>query len=86
MKVNAMLSVACVAGVLLAVPGCTVDKTKEGNLPDVEVKGKTELPEYDVKPADVDVSTTTKQVTVPKVDVNMPPHSDQTPAPADSDK
>lgn len=64
--------------------GCTVDKTKEGNLPEVEVKGKTELPEYDVKPADVNVGTTKTEVTVPTVDVDMPPHSNQTPAPADS--
>lgn len=81
---STIISALAVAAVATFLTGCTVDKTKEGNLPDVEVKGKTELPEYDVKPADVNVGTTKTEVTVPTVDVNMPPHSNQTPAPADS--
>ena len=68
----------------LAFTGCTVDKTQEGNLPDVDVetKGETQVPEYDVKPADVDVGTTRTTVNVPTVDVNMQPHDNQTPVPA----
>lgn len=87
MKIKNLLAIG-VATAALFVTGCTVDKTKEGNVPDVDVdvKGKTELPEYDVKPADVDVGTTKTEMTVPTVDVNMPPKDNQTPAPADSDR
>lgn len=81
MKMKLMLATVAAAS-LFVVAGCTVDKTKEGNLPEVEVKGETQLPEYDVKAADVDVGTTSKTISVPTVDVNMPPPSDATPAPA----
>jgi hypothetical protein len=87
MKLNNMLAIG-VAAAALFMTGCTVDKTKEGNVPDVDVdvKGETELPHYDVKPADIDVGSTKTEVTVPTVDVNMPPKDNQTPAPANSDQ
>ncbi len=70
----------------VSLGACSVEKTEEGEMPDVEVKGG-ELPEYDVDAAevsvgtqtatvatpDVDVSTQTSTVTVPDVDVKMPP-------------
>lgn len=89
MKITKMFAVgaACVG---LVFAGCTVDKTKEGNIPDVDVdvhkQGEVEMPNYDVKPADVDVGLTSKTITVPDVDVNMPPESAATPAPANSDQ
>ena len=49
--------------------GCTCEKTKEGELPEVEVKSG-EMPEYDVKTADIDVDTETKTVEVPDIDVD----------------
>lgn len=87
MKFNTLLATLAAVS-MLVFAGCTVDKTKEGNLPDVDVetKGDVELPNYDVKPADVDVGTTETNVTVPTVDVNMPPESNATPAPANSDQ
>ena len=63
-------------GVLLAVmllamslAACSVEKTEEGELPDVDVEGG-KLPEYDVDTADIDVGTQTTTVTVPDVDVS----------------
>lgn len=76
-----------VLAMILAVSlgACSVEKTEEGEMPEVEVKGG-ELPEYDVDTAtvnvgtdtatvttpDVDVSTETSKVTVPDVDVTTP--------------
>ena len=84
---KAKLLLVTLTAATMAFAGCAVDKTKEGNIPDVDVttKGDVELPEYDVKPADVDVGTTKTEVTVPTVDVHMPAESNATPAPADSD-
>ena len=53
---------------VFALGACSVEKTEEGQMPDVEVKGG-ELPEYDVDTAQVDISTGTQTVTVPDVDV-----------------
>ena len=54
--------------------GCDVDKKGDVELPEVDVDVDAEagnLPEFDVDWADVDVSTTTKTVEVPKVVVVM---------------
>lgn len=83
MKFSTLL-VMMAATAALSLTGCRVEKTQEGNLPDVEVKGDTKLPKYDVDAADVDVGTTKTEVTVPTVDVNMPPPSNATPAPANA--
>lgn len=50
---------------------CSVEQTEEGDLPDVEVEGG-QLPAYDVDPARVDITTDTKTVTVPDIDVTAP--------------
>jgi len=53
---------------------CDVDQTKKTKLPEVEVDIDTEagqLPTFDVDWAEVNVGTTTKMVTVPKVVVVM---------------
>lgn len=55
---------------VFALGACSVEKTEEGQMPDVEVKGG-ELPEYDVDTAQVDISTGTQTVTVPDVDVDV---------------
>lgn len=57
--------------VTLGLAGCDVEKTEEGSLPDVDVKGGN-LPKYDVDGPDVDVGTKEKTITVPDVDVDMP--------------
>jgi hypothetical protein len=57
----------------LALTACEVDKTQEGELPDVDVTAEGgQLPEYDVETPDVDVGTKTVPVAVPDIDVDMP--------------
>ncbi len=83
MKFNTLL-VTVAAASMFVFAGCTVDKTQEGNIPDVDIttEGETQLPKYEVNAADIDVGTTSKTITVPTVDVNMPPESNATPVPA----
>jgi len=51
---------------------CDVDQTEEGEMPEVDVDVEEgEMPEYDVDWANVNVSTTTRMVEVPKVVVVM---------------
>ncbi|MDQ3287531.1 MAG: hypothetical protein M3Q42_04590 [Pseudomonadota bacterium] len=59
--------------------GCDVDKTQEGELPEVSAEGG-QLPAYDVETADVDVGTRQETVTVPEVDVTMPDEQRETEA------
>lgn len=47
---------------------CTAEVEDEGRAPEVEVKGG-EMPEVDVDPANVEVSTDTQTVVTPDVDV-----------------
>ncbi|HLM53539.1 MAG TPA: hypothetical protein VK325_08130 [Pseudoxanthomonas sp.] len=64
-KSNAKTAIlAAVATMMLALSACTAEKTQEGELPEVEVKGG-QLPQYKVK-------TKTVEVEVPDVDVEMP--------------
>ena len=51
---------AGLAAASLALVGCDVQKTQEGNIT---------VPKYDVDAPKVDVTTTQKDITVPKVDV-----------------
>lgn len=83
MKFNTLL-VTVAAASMFVFAGCTVDKTEEGSLPDVDIstEGETNLPKYDVDAADIDAGMTTKTVNVPTVDVNMPPENNATPVPA----
>ena len=57
----------------LALTACNVDKTQEGELPDVdvEVQDPGQVPKYDVDAPDVDVGT--KDVTVPVPDIDVEP-------------
>lgn len=54
---------------LLATAGCEVQKTQEGKMPEVDVKGG-QVPKYDVKTPDVNVTKEKQEVTVPNVDVH----------------
>jgi uncharacterized lipoprotein len=78
-------------GSVLTLSACNVEKTQEGEMPDVDVSAEGgQLPAYDVETADVDVgtqpatvtvpdvdvSTEEKTVSVPDVDVNMPHEND----------
>lgn len=58
------------SGLALGLAACDVDQTEEGEAPEVNVDAG-ELPEYDVEPAEVDVTTGTETVEVPTVDVDV---------------
>jgi hypothetical protein len=62
-----LMTVAAMALAMGAV-ACTAEVEDEGKAPEVEVKGG-EMPEVDVDPANVEVSTDTQQVVTPDVDV-----------------
>jgi hypothetical protein len=53
----------------LGLAACSVDKTEDGELPDVDVEGGS-LPKVDVKPADIDVNADTSTVITPDIDIN----------------
>ena len=57
---------------------CTVEKTEEGQLPEYKVEKTQEgnLPKYDVDPAEVEVGTQEKTITVPDVDIKAPDEDD----------
>ena len=62
----------------LALAGCDVDQTKEGELPDVDVNATGgELPEFNVEGPDVNVGTENKTVEVPTIDVDVPAENEQ---------
>jgi hypothetical protein len=51
---------------------CTVQQTKEGEAPEIDVKGG-QAPEFDVDPANVNVTTDTQRVITPEVNVTPAP-------------
>ncbi len=76
----------------LLTASCNIDKKGKTELPEVDVDiEEGNLPEFDVNWADVDVSTTTKTVEVPKVVVVMEEETIEVPTidvdmPNDNDK
>lgn len=59
-------------GAVLTLGACSVEKTQEGELPEVDVQAKSgQLPQYEVETADVEIGTREAQVTVPDVDVDV---------------
>lgn len=56
----------------LGAMACTAKVEDEGQAPDVDVSGG-EMPEVDVDPANVEVSTDTQTVVTPDVDVTPAP-------------
>ncbi len=60
-----------------AVAACNVDKTEDGNMPDVDVNVTGgDLPEYNVEGPTVNVGTENRVVEVPTVDVDAPADTD----------
>lgn len=58
---------------VLGLAACDVQKTKEGDMPDVDVNvSGGQLPEYNVTAPDVDVRMENKTVQVPVLDVDVP--------------
>lgn len=77
-----IIMTALLAPLAIGLAACDVDQTKEGDLPEVEVKDG-QMPEFDVETADVDVGTKTTTVEVPDVDVKMPGDAKGTPVTGD---
>ena len=68
-KMNWLPIALMLVSVGLVSTGCSVDKTQNAKAPDVDVDvDPGRWPKYNVKWADVDVGTTTKTVTVPKLE------------------
>lgn len=66
------------AASMFAFSSCDVDKTQDGELPDVEVEveGEAKLPEYDVEGPEVKTDTKKVEVEVPTIDVDIPEEED----------
>lgn len=62
-----LMTLAAMA-LLVGATACTAEVEDEGKAPSVEVKGG-EMPEVDVDPANVEVTTDTQQVITPEVNV-----------------
>jgi hypothetical protein len=76
-RMTISIAVALAAGLGLAA--CDVDKKQEGELPKVSVEGG-QLPEYQVRGPDVEVGSTTREITVPTVTVDPPKENENEPA------
>lgn len=69
--------IAASASLVLALAGCNVEKTQEGELPNVEVKADGgQLPKYDVETPEVELGTKKVEVEVPTATVEMPDDPD----------
>ena len=74
---NSAILFTATTAMVLALAGCKVDKTQEGELPDVEVKADGgQLPKYEVETPEVDVGSKTVEVEVPTATVEMPDDPD----------
>lgn len=62
----------------LGLAACDVDKTENGQMPDVDVNATgAELPEYNVTGPDVNVGMENTTVQVPTIDVDVPAENKQ---------
>ncbi len=66
MKKQHLFPLFSAAAIAVTFSACDVDKTQEGEMPEVKVEGG-QMPEYDVDAAEVKVGTTEETVEVPKV-------------------
>ncbi|MBH0238857.1 hypothetical protein [Methylobrevis albus] len=66
-----LLGAAIAIGVLIMTNVITVEQIQAGRLPDIDVtvRDPGQLPEYEVKTGDVNVTTETKTIEVPEVEV-----------------
>lgn len=71
-----LITLFCVAVLVVPFAGCRVEQTQEGEMPEVEVTGG-QLPEYEVEAAEVEIGTETREIEVPTVDVTMPGEEEQ---------
>jgi NAD(P)H-dependent FMN reductase len=67
-RLSASLAAAAFA---IGLAACNVEKTREGEAPDVDID-PGRLPAYDVDAPDIDIIKDTQKVVVPKVRVTRP--------------
>jgi hypothetical protein len=67
---KASISALMFAFSAIALSGCEIEKTEDGEMPDVDVDGG-KLPEYDIRGPEVSVGTKEKTIEVPDVDIEM---------------
>jgi hypothetical protein len=68
-----LIKLAAMATLAIAAAGCQVNKTKDGKLPDVQVKTtEGQLPAYNVQGPDVQVGSKNETVKVPTIKVTTP--------------
>ncbi len=71
-----LITLLCLAVLVLPLAACSVEQTEEGEMPEVEVEGG-QMPEYDVDAADVEIGTETKEIEVPDVDIEPPDEGEE---------
>lgn len=79
MKKTYMILAALTASAAFLFTSCEVEKTQEGEMPEVDVDVKAgQLPKYEVDAPEVDVKMKTKtiEIEVPDVDVTLPKDKD----------
>lgn len=71
MRSKQLMALGLVAFLGFALGACTVEQTEEGNLPEYEIEQTEEgnLPRYDVDAADIEITTETREITVPDIDI-----------------
>lgn len=71
-----LITLFCLAVLVVPFAGCRVEQTQEGELPEVEVEGG-QLPEYEIEAAEVEIGTETREIEVPTIDITMPEEEEE---------
>ena len=65
--------VAAAFASMFALSACNVEKTQEGEMPEVKVTSEGgQLPKYDVETAEVEMGTETRTIEVPTATIKTP--------------
>jgi hypothetical protein len=77
MRIAKTAAAAVAMTAALSLSACKVDKTQEGEMPEVDVQAKGgQLPKYDVETPEVKMGTETRTIEVPTATVEMPDDPD----------
>lgn len=71
MRISKLAVVPALVAVF-ALNACTAEQTEEGEMPEVNVEGGN-LPEYDIDPARVEITTDTQNIQVQTPDIDIEP-------------
>ncbi len=77
MRIAKTAATAVALTAALSLSACKVEKTQEGEMPEVDVQAKGgQLPKYDVETPEVKMGTETRTIEVPTATVEMPDDPD----------